>query len=91
LDNNHDEKPFGTTEIVYVKYGTIQKDTSPIKYSILTFHSARRYFISYCINTGLISVGNVMAWSGHSEIETINKYIKKGEKEQEQMKVIFNF
>jgi len=84
------EKPFSAQEIVYVQYGPEAKPTYLPKYKVLTFHSARRYFISYCINSGLIALGNVMEWSGHTEIETINRYIKKGYKQQEQMKNIFS-
>jgi integrase len=91
LSDNHPEKPFSSKEIVFVQYGPKAKATYPIKSSVLAFHSSRRFFISYCVNSGLIGLGNVMKWSGHTEIKTVNSYIKKGFNEQDQMRRLFSF
>jgi len=59
------------------------------RWQALSFHSSRKFFISSCINSGLVGLGNVMAWSGHSNIGTVNTYIKKGYNEKEQMQQLY--
>jgi len=60
-----------------------------IQANILSFHSGRRYFISTTVNSKKINLGNVMAWSGHKSINVVNRYIKKGMEQQEEMKELF--
>jgi integrase len=71
------------------KYGAeVVEDTGP-KYKFLTFHSSRRFFISFCVNDGKIGLGNVMAFTAHKNVNSIDTYIQKGYGEEDKMRNLF--
>jgi integrase len=83
------ELEFDAPTTVYEKRGA--NTTAVVKplYKVLAFHSARRFFISYLVNSKKISIGNIMAWSNHKNINVVKKYIKQGMEQEEQMRELF--
>lgn len=88
LAKHHPDKPFTKMVTYFVKYGT---DLSPItcpKSDRLTFHSSRKFFISYLVNVQKIALGDIMELSGHTS-GTIDSYIEKGSKQKEAVEKAF--
>jgi integrase len=54
------------------EYG-VDGDTKP-KFDLITFHTARRVFITHLINNN-VSVNAIMKMTGHRKISTLQKYI----------------
>lgn len=81
---------FNSMEIVTERYGSRTVAISKRKYEIMTMHDSRRFFLSVCMNTAGVSPANVMEWSGHKNLTTLQRYIKKGMHQEDQMKKLFD-
>ena len=90
ISEKHPEHPF-SREVKYLQqFGNEDpKENWVPKWSILSFHSSRKYFISYLVNVAKIDIGNVMAWSGHTNIQTVRAYLEKGQKQKDVMQGAF--
>jgi hypothetical protein len=72
------------------KYGAdVIADRQP-KYKFLTIHSSRRFFISFCVNEGKLGLGNVMGFTAHKNINSIDPYVQKGYGEEDKMRELFS-
>jgi hypothetical protein len=60
------------------------------KYKFLTIHSSRRFFISFSVNEGKMGLGNVMAFTAHKNINSIDPYVQKGYGDEDKMRELFS-
>ena len=80
---------FNSVETVTERYGSKTKEIRKPKYELMTMHDSRRYFLSVCVNTAGVSSSNVMKWSGHKNLQTLQRYIQQGMNQEEQMRKVF--
>jgi len=72
------------------KYGNEVVAEKKPKYKFLTIHSARRFFVSFCVNDGKMGLGYVMAFTAHKNINSIDPYVQKGYGEEDKMRELFS-
>lgn len=83
------ELEFTTPTIMNRRSG---KDTTPLvvyKCDALSFHSSRKFFVSTCVNSNKINIGNVMSWSGHTNLAVVKSYIQEGHEQEAEMLELF--
>jgi integrase len=81
---------FNSIETITERYGSRTIAIRKPKYEIMTMHDSRRYFLSVCMNTAGVSAANVMEWSGHKNLKTLQRYIKQGMNQEDQMRKVFD-
>lgn len=92
--NNHlhdllKEFEIDTPTAVYRKSGNKVIKTVVPKYEAMSFHSARKFFISFCVNSKKVSLGNVMKWSGHKNLSVVKSYIDEGYDQEDEMNDLY--
>lgn len=81
---------FDSIETTTERYGSRTNVVTKPKHEIMSMHDSRRFFLSVCMNTAGVSAANVMEWSGHKNLKTLQRYIKQGMNQEEQMRKVFN-
>ena len=81
---------FNSIECTTERYGSQTMVIKKPKHEILSMHDSRRYFLSVCMNTAGVSPANVMEWSGHKNLKTLQRYIQQGMNQEDQMRKVFN-
>ena len=71
-------------------YGRVIKDTTVPKYQLITNHTARRSFITLCVDAN-IDIKTIMKMTGHKKLETLNIYIDKAKKIEDKWISLMNF
>ncbi|MDD5695097.1 MAG: tyrosine-type recombinase/integrase [Bacteroidales bacterium] len=89
ISEEHSAHPFSDMVIKLERYGNRTVSKKIPKWLALSFHSSRKYFISYLVNVARVDIGNVMAWSGHTNLQTVNSYIERGQRQKEVMQEAF--
>ena len=83
------ELQFNSTETIIVKRGASAKPIDKVKHEAMTMHSSRKFFMSTCVNSNVVSLGTTLVWSTHTDLQNVVRYIGKGHKEAEQMRELF--
>lgn len=81
---------FNSMETVVYKYGAKATPILTPKFSAMTMHSSRKFFISTCVNSNIVSLGSTMDWSNHHNINVVQRYIHQGFNQAQQMKQLFS-
>jgi integrase len=81
---------FDSIETKLKKYGADVITERKPKYKFLTIHSSRRFFISFCVNEGKMGLGNVMGFTAHKNIASIDPYVQKGYGDEDKMRELFS-
>ena len=71
-----DNELFGEVVIKKRRLLTENKDYQILKRELITSHTARRTFITLCVDANM-NIPSIMLASGHKSIKTIQKYIEK--------------
>ena len=68
--------------------GKQKKEVQNDRCDMLSIHTSRNYFITHCIEKGIIST-DIMAWTGQSSLKVFYDYVSKGRNSADRMKDIF--
>jgi len=84
-----EELKFSSFVKVIIKRGASAVAIEMVKYKAMTMHSSRKFFMSTCVNSNVVSLGTTLVWSTHTDLQNVVRYIGKGHKEAEQMRELF--
>ena len=78
-----------TDKVTIIEWrGNKRKNVVWDRCDLLSIHTSRKFFITYCISNG-VTPDSIMKWTGQQNLNVFYDYVKKGKNEQKQMRKIF--
>ena len=83
------ELKFNSIAKVMVKRGASAIPIDKPKHEAMTMHDSRKFFMTRCVNSNMVSLGSTLDWSTHTDLQNVVRYLGKGHNGAEQMRKLF--